>query len=456
MKQAQASGNTVLRKKNVFSRMLAQWDLQILVVPGILLVLLFSYVPMYGVVMGFQDFQLGDFPGFSQWVGFKHFQTMFADKYFGLAMRNTLVISALKMFIGFPLPILFAVLLNEMNFQPLKKTVQTVSYLPHFISWVVCATLMFDLMSTDGGAINEFLMWIGVVKEPIGFFTEGKYFWGITLCTDIWKELGWNAIIFISAITSISQDMYEAADIDGATRAQKMWHITIKSIKPTIILMFIFQVGGVLMTGMLAFAISRTNLVGKKVYAMLCLIPMYFGGGLMPTYFLILSLGLKNNFLVYIIPALVNLWNMILMRSYFQSLPEALEESALIDGANYITLFFKIYFPLSTPIIATIALYFGVQHWNDWFQANLYITQDYLKPMQNVLLAIVNEAKFAEQMSSAGMGVTIDGNALKGKQTNVRSITMATMFVTIIPIIIVYPFLQRYFVKGIMIGSVKG
>lgn len=105
-------------------------------------------------------------------------------------------------------------------------------------------------------------------------------------------------------------------------------------------------VGGVLITGMLAFAISRTNLVGKKVYAMLCLIPMYFGGGLMPTYFLILSLGLKNNFLVYIIPALVNLWNMILMRSYFQSLPEALEESALIDGANYITIFFKIYFPL--------------------------------------------------------------------------------------------------------------
>ena len=229
--------------------MLAQWDLQILLVPGILLVLLFSYVPMYGVVMGFQDFQLGDFPGFSQWVGFKHFQTMFADKYFGLAMRNTLVISALKMFIGFPLPIFFAVLLNEMNFQPLKKTVQTVSYLPHFISWVVCATLMFDLMSTDGGAINEFLMWIGVIKEPIGFFTEGKYFWGITLCTDIWKELGWNAIIFISAITSISQDMYEAADVDGATRMQKILHITLPALKPTIMILLILAIGGVLNTG---------------------------------------------------------------------------------------------------------------------------------------------------------------------------------------------------------------
>lgn len=233
---------------------------------------------------------------------------------------------------------------------------------------------------------------------------------------------------------------------------QKIWSAYIVTIARTVI----GTVGGVFITGMLAFAVSRVNLVGRKVYTMLCLIPMYFGGGLMPTYFLILSLGLKNNFLVYIIPALVNLWNMILMRSYFQSLPEALEESALIDGANYITIFFKIYFPLSTPIVATIALYFGVQHWNDWFTANLYITDELLKPMQNILLQIVNEARFAEQMS-AMTGVQVDmGNIMKNKATNVRSITMATMIITIIPVLIVYPFLQRYFVKGIMIGSVKG
>lgn len=233
---------------------------------------------------------------------------------------------------------------------------------------------------------------------------------------------------------------------------QKIWSAYIVTIARTVI----GTVGGVFLTGMLAFAVSRVNLVGRKVYTMLCLIPMYFGGGLMPTYFLILSLGLKNNFLVYIIPALVNLWNMILMRSYFQSLPEALEESALIDGANYITIFFKIYFPLSTPIVATIALYFGVQHWNDWFTANLYITDELLKPMQNILLQIVNEARFAEQMS-AMTGVQVDmGNIMKNKSTNVRSITMATMIITIIPVLIVYPFLQRYFVKGIMIGSVKG
>ena len=117
--------------------------------------------------------------------------------------------------------------------------------------------------------------------------------------------------------------------------------------------------GGLLITGALAFGLSRKNLVGRKVYTMLCLIPMYFGGGLIPTYFLIRTLGLTNTFLVYIIPFLVNIWNMILMRSYFQSVPDALEESARIDGANYFTILFKIYWPVSTPIIATISLYFA-------------------------------------------------------------------------------------------------
>ena len=212
--------------------------------------------------------------------------------------------------------------------------------------------------------------------------------------------------------------------------------------------------GGLLITGALAFGLSRKNLVGRKVYTMLCLIPMYFGGGLIPTYFLIRTLGLTNTFLVYIIPFLVNIWNMILMRSYFQSVPDALEESARIDGANYFTILFKIYWPVSTPIIATISLYFAVQHWNDWYTTFVYIRNPNLRPMTNVLLSIINEAKFVEQMAS--LGVTDIGNAMMGKQTNVRSITMATMIVSILPIIIIYPFLQRFFIKGIMIGSIKG
>ena len=216
-------------------------------------------------------------------------------------------------------------------------------------------------------------------------------------------------------------------------------------------------IGGLLVTGALSFALSRKSLAGRKVYTFLCLIPMYFGGGLIPTYFLIKTLGMTNTFWVYIIPALVNIWNMILMRSYFSaSVPDALEESARIDGANYITIFFKIYWPVSTPIIATIALYFGVYHWNDWYTTYVYISDPALKPMTSILLQIVNEAAFAERLAALGADASAIANASMGKAVNVRSITMATMITSIVPIVAIYPFLQRYFIKGIMIGSVKG
>ena len=215
-------------------------------------------------------------------------------------------------------------------------------------------------------------------------------------------------------------------------------------------------IGGLLITGSLSFALSRKNLAGPGVYTMLCLIPMYFAGGLIPSYFLIRTLGLTNTFWVYIIPNLVNVWNMILMRSYFQSVPEALEESARIDGANYLTIFWKIYWPVSTPIIATIALYFGVFHWNDWYTTFVYITDSELKPMTSVLLSIINEASFAERMAAQGADAAAIGQAVQGKAVNVRSITMATMITSIVPIVAIYPFLQRYFIKGIMIGSIKG
>ena len=216
-------------------------------------------------------------------------------------------------------------------------------------------------------------------------------------------------------------------------------------------------VGGLLVTGALSFALSRKALLGRRIYTWICLIPMYFGGGLIPTYFLIKTIGLTNNFFVYIIPSLVNIWNMILMRSYFaSSVPDALEESARIDGASYITIFFKIYWPVSTPIIATIALYFGVFHWNDWYTTYVYITNPALKPMTSILLQIVNEAAFAERLAALGADSSVISNATKGKAVSVRSITMATMITSILPIVAIYPFLQRYFIKGIMIGSVKG
>ena len=245
-KQTTAAIEAPRKKKGFFKRAIEQWDLQVLVLPGIILLLIFSYLPMYGLIMSFQEFRIGDFPGVSEWVGFKQFQSLFGDPNFFRTLRNTLVISLLRLTIGFVAPIIFAVFLNEMHNQGIKKTVQTVSYLPHFISWTVCALLMFDFLSVDGGAVNEMLLNFGIIKEPIGFFQKGEYFWWIALFTDMWKELGWNSIIYISAMAGVDAEMYEAADIDGANRAQKMWHITVKAIVPTIVLLFIMAVGGVL------------------------------------------------------------------------------------------------------------------------------------------------------------------------------------------------------------------
>ena len=212
-----------------------------------------------------------------------------------------------------------------------------------------------------------------------------------------------------------------------------------------------------LATMLFSFGMAHANLKGRKVYTLLTLIPMYFGGGLIPYYFLIRELRLINNFLVYIIPMIVNIWEMILMRSYFQSLPISLEESARIDGANAFTVLFRIIAPLSLPIIATITLFVGVMHWNSWFDAAMFVTKQELKPMQSVLLSIISEAKFAEAIAKTAAGRAVDlSNVARRRNVNVRSITMATMIVTILPIVCVYPFLQRYFIKGIMIGSIKG
>jgi putative aldouronate transport system permease protein len=215
-------------------------------------------------------------------------------------------------------------------------------------------------------------------------------------------------------------------------------------------------------TGLFAFGLAHKNLVGRRFYAIFALlIPMYFGGGIIPFYLLLRNLNLVNSFWVYIIPGLIGPFNVILMRTFFQEIPEALEESAMLDGANYLTIFLRIILPISTPIIATIALFVGVGHWNAWFDAAFYNTKEELKPMQSVLISIVNEAAYAERMAAlsgggAAAAQSAVGNVGRGRQANVRSITLATMYVTILPIIMIYPFLQRFFIKGIMIGSIKG
>ena len=231
-----------------YIRMVKQWDLQLLVIPAIIYIFIFNYIPMYGIMMAFQNFQIGDVVGFSQWAGLEHFRSMIANPIFPRLVRNNIAMGALRIFIGFPLPILFAVMLNELRSVRFKKGVQTISYLPHFISWPVAAILMMDFLSVENGAVNDILMRIGLIDSPIFFFGRSEYFWGIFIGTHIWKQIGWDAIIFVAAITGVDQELYEAAAIDGAGRLARIWYITIQGIMPTIVILFVLTIGSLMAT----------------------------------------------------------------------------------------------------------------------------------------------------------------------------------------------------------------
>jgi putative aldouronate transport system permease protein len=209
----------------------------------------------------------------------------------------------------------------------------------------------------------------------------------------------------------------------------------------------------VLGTLVFAYAMSKRMLIGRKFYMILCVVTMYFSGGLIPTYILIRDLELMNTLWVFILPGLLSVWNMIIFRTFFQGLPDGLEESARIDGCSNTGLFFRIIIPLSGPVFATLSLFTAVWHWNDWFTATIYIHNQNLVPIQTLLNQIVNSNTVSQQLSTAGGGASEFVNALQGVTT--RSLVSATMMVATLPIVMVYPFLQKYFVKGVLIGSLK-
>ncbi|AUS26358.1 carbohydrate ABC transporter permease [Paenibacillus sp. P2(2022)] len=204
----------------------------------------------------------------------------------------------------------------------------------------------------------------------------------------------------------------------------------------------------VFFTAMIAYAYSRRELIGRKLYMLIGTITLFFGGGLIPTYLLIRDLGLLDSFWVYIIPAMFSFFDLIIFMAFFRELPDALEEAAKIDGANDFSIFCRIVFPVSMPVVATISLFHGVYQWNDYFTGMIYINNTDLQPIQTYLYRVVAQSS-SNQMMSAAPGIV-------AQSVTSQSIKLATMVITTLPIVLVYPFLQKYFVKGLMIGSVKG
>jgi putative aldouronate transport system permease protein len=239
---------------NFLERLLKERDLQIMAWLGIAWMLIFNYAPMYGLLVGFKkNYRITDSLFSFKFLvsqaadnfGFQHFIAFFNDPDFSDIILNTLGISVLKLLIGFPLPIIFALFLNELKHARFKRVVQTISYLPHFLSWVVLGGILTTWLS-DSGFINEILVSAGVLKQGVTFLAYPQYFWGIVVISDVWKELGWSAIIYLAAIAGIDQDIYEAAEIDGAGRFRRMWSITLPCIKGTVTVLFILAIGGLL------------------------------------------------------------------------------------------------------------------------------------------------------------------------------------------------------------------
>lgn len=263
MKKGEKEG---ARKKGIWQLFWKQRSLQLFVLAGVVYILIFNYIPMVGLIIGFKDYKItsglaGMFT--SPWVGLKWFREFFGDYKFPQLMRNTLVLSILKLIFSFPIPVLFAVLLNEVRGKKTKKFIQTVSYLPYFVSWVIVAGLL-RILASDTGIINNLLVSLHLVKEPLEILTSPKYFTAMAVLTAIWKDTGWWAIIFLAAITGIDPTLYEAAEMDGATRVQRIRYITLPCIAGTVTVVLIMALGNLLGGGLSGSNFEQCYLLGNE------------------------------------------------------------------------------------------------------------------------------------------------------------------------------------------------
>ena len=224
------------------------WQLYAMMIIPLLYFIIFKYIPMFGNVLAFRRYRPGMSSFGTEWVGLRYFQMFMKDPSFWSAFKNTLLLSLINLIVNFPLPIIFAILLNEVRHLKFKKLVQTVSYMPRFISTVVVIAMLGEILSPSSGILNQFLKSV-LGMEPIYFMNEPKYFRVLYVLTDTWQFMGWTAIIYLAAITGISIDLLEAAEIDGASRLQRILYVTIPSILPTIMVMLILEVGRLLSLG---------------------------------------------------------------------------------------------------------------------------------------------------------------------------------------------------------------
>jgi len=221
--------------------------LYLLLLPCVVYFVVFNYLPMYGLIIAFKDFKFSRGILGSPWVGLENFRYMFNLPTFYQVVSNSVTLSVMRLLIAFPIPILLSLSLNEVPFLRYKRLAQTTIYLPYFISWVVIGGILVNLLSPSWGIVNTLIKAMG--GEPVFFLGKAQYFRGIVVVSHIWKNAGWDTIIYLAAITSISPDLYEAATIDGASRLKRIWHVTLPGIRPTIVILLLLSVGNIMNNG---------------------------------------------------------------------------------------------------------------------------------------------------------------------------------------------------------------
>lgn len=227
--------------------LLKNWQIYSMILPGILFFIIFRYIPLAGSIIAFQDYNVFSGLWGSKFVGFKHFEALFTYPEFFSILRNTILISLYQLIFGFPAPIILALLLNEVRKMMFKRVVQTVIYLPHFLSWVIVGGLVINFLSPNYGIINQLFGYFGI--EKIFFMQEPAYFRSIVVISGIWKEVGWNTIIYLAAVAGINSELYEAADMDGASKFRQVFSVTLPALMPTIMVLLLLRIGHILDLG---------------------------------------------------------------------------------------------------------------------------------------------------------------------------------------------------------------
>lgn len=233
------------RFKQFFADFARQWEIQSMIWPGVIFMFIFCYIPIYGLTIAFKRYTVIDRIDTAPWVGFENFEIILKDKFFWESVINTLGISFLKLAIGFIVPIILAIMIYEVSLSGFKKFVQTISYLPHFLSWIVLGGMLINWLATTG-LFNELLLALGIIKEPRNILLDPDKYWWIATLSDIWKEAGWGTILYLAVMAKIDPTYYEAAKIDGANRLKQIWHITLPNMKLMISLNLILMVSGLL------------------------------------------------------------------------------------------------------------------------------------------------------------------------------------------------------------------